>query len=179
MYEPFVQGCVSKPQYQFLERAYNDYRMDSKPCKQGAENQCAVRMSIALGRAGFGLESFQPSSRVHKGGKSCQTNGMAHVLGAEELARFLRQALFAPVVFQPGAKNGCAGAFQTVQRTRGILYFNNCFKRKGETHARGDHIDLFNGLQYYNQIIHPKAGGDETTGGDLFGRADQVWFWQL
>ncbi|MEI8374766.1 MAG: hypothetical protein WCJ35_18230 [Planctomycetota bacterium] len=38
---------------------------------------------------------------------------------------------------------------------------------------------LFNGQQYYNQIIHPHAGGNETTGGNLFGRADQVWFWHL
>jgi hypothetical protein len=45
--------------------------------------------------------------------------------------------------------------------------------------ARGDHIDLFDGEQYFNQIIPPEAGGDETTGGSLFARADAVRFWPL
>jgi hypothetical protein len=180
MYNVFIEQCVIRPQYVFLERAYNDYRTNSRPCRRGAANQCAVRMSIALGRAGFGLEAFQPRARVHSGDGACQTDGIPHVLGAEELAVFLRRTLGPPIPFRQTAPGqGCASAFESIQGQRGILYFDNCFTRAGETARSGDHIDLFNGRQYFNQIIHPQAGGDELTGGSLFGRAGQVWFWPL
>jgi hypothetical protein len=180
MYEPYIQQCVMSPQYRLMERAYNDYRANSRPCQRGATNQCAVRMSIALYRAGFGLESFPRRDRVHSGNGNCETNGAAHVLGALELARFLREALGDPQTFSPARRGrGCAAAFNEIRPAHGIVYFNNCFRREGEATAQGDHIDLFNGAQYFNQILRPRAAGDETTGGDLFGRADGVWFWPL
>jgi hypothetical protein len=180
MYEPFILQCVVRPQYALMQRAYDAYRANSRPCQRGATNQCAVRMSIALGRSGFGLESFSPRNRVHSGNGACQTDGMSHVLGAEELAKFLERALSAPTKIRPQrAGGGCAHAFSQIQGQTGILYFNNCFTRAGSAAQVGDHIDLFTGQQYYNQIIHPRAGGDESTGGSLFGRADQVWFWRL
>jgi hypothetical protein len=180
MYEPFIQQCVVRPQYALLQRGYEAYRSNSLPCQRGVTNQCAVRMSIALGRAGFGLESFTPRARVHSGNGACHTDGMEHVLGAEELARFLERTLGAPTKIRPQRTGGgCAHAYGQVRGQTGILYFNNCFTRAGSTVQTGDHIDLFTGTQYYNQIIHPSAGGNETTGGDLFGRADQVWFWRI
>jgi hypothetical protein len=180
MYEPFIFQCVVRPAYELLQRGYEAYRVNSLPCRRGVTNQCAVRMSIALGRAGFGLESFTPPARVHSGNGACATDGMAHVLGAHELAVFLKRTLGDPLVIRPAtAGGGCAHAYAQLRGNNGIVYFNNCFVREGTTDQVGDHIDLFNGRQYYNQIIHPSAGGDETTGGSLFGRADQVWFWRL
>lgn len=165
MYEIFVSACVSRPQYALLARGYNDYLVNSRPCQRGATNQCAVRMSIALGRAGFGLESFHPQNRVHSGNGHCQTNGVKHVLGANELAQFLSRDMASPSRIQPGAgQRGCQNAFQEIRGRRGIVYFNNCFTHQGATRQTGDHIDLFDGEQYFNQIIHPRAGGDETTG---------------
>ena len=179
MYEVFLEEC-ERPQYQYLAAAYEDYRANSRPCMRGAPNQCAVRMSIALGRSGFGLESFRPRDRVHSGNGNCQTNGLKHVLGANELARWLTDSLADPVIIRPqGGAQGCAHAAQELSGRKGIIYFNNCFAREPGGPQVGDHIDLFTGTQYYNQIIHPQAGGDETTGGSLFGRADQVWFWTL
>ena len=180
MWEVFVQQCVARPQYSLLERGYNDYRSNSRPCQRGATNQCAVRMSLALGRAGFGLESFTPRTRVHSGNGACQTNGLEHVLGALELATYLERSLGAPQNWRERTPNGgCAFVYALIQGQTGILYFNNCFTREGSTVRQGDHIDLFNGRQYFNEIIHPRAGGDETTGGSLFGRADGVRFWRL
>jgi len=180
MYEVFVHQCVIRPQYQFLKQAYDTYLLDEgKPCQAGVSNQCAVRMSIALGRSGFGLESFQPRSRVHDGVR-CRTDGIAHVLGANELAQFLTRALFPPEQFSESKKGeGCASAYDKITGRKGIVYFNNCFTRGGETKKVGDHIDLFTGTQYYNQVIHPKAGGDESSVGSLFAAADGVWFWAL
>ncbi len=180
MYEPFVSMCVIRPQYGLLERAYEAYRTNSTPCRRGITNQCAIRMSIALGRAGFGLEGFPRRERVHSGNGRCDTDGMSHVAGANELAVWLRSALGTPQVFRPESpRGGCAQAYSSIRDHTGIVYFNNCFTREGSSVQSGDHIDLFNGTQYYNEIIHPSAGGDETTGGSLFGRADEVWFWEL
>jgi hypothetical protein len=180
MYGPFIFQCVVRPQYALLQRAYEAYRINSRPCGRGVANQCAVRMSIALGRSGFGLEGFTPRDRVHSGNGACVTDGMSHVLAALELARYLRRALGEPFTIRPQpAGRGCAHAFTQIRGQTGIVYFNNCFTREGSSVQTGDHIDLFDGQQYYNQIIHPRAGGDETTGGNLFGRADEVWFWQL
>ncbi len=180
MWERFVDQCVVRPQYQLLSRAYQDYRGNSRPCGRGVPNQCAVRMSMALVRSGFGLESFQPAHRVHSGNGACNTNGVPHVLAALELGHFLRLGLGAPATISPRAHHrGCAHAFEQIRGQKGILYFNNCFTRAGAAVQSGDHIDLFDGQHYFNEIIHPHAGGDETTGGDLFGRADQVWFWRL
>lgn len=180
MYEPFIQQCVIRPQYALMQRAYETYKLDGgRPCQAGVTNQCAVRMSIALGRSGFGLESFNPRNRVHHG-ITCKTDGVEHVLGAEELARFLQWSLFAPSIYREKKKGGgCADAYSQISPSKGILYFNNCFTRGGEAKKVGDHIDLFNGTQYYNQIIHPKAGGNESSIGDLFAAADAVWFWTL
>ena len=180
MYEPFLTMCVLRPQFGLLQRAYETYLGNSAPCQRGITNQCAIRMSIALGRAGFGLEGFQPRNRVHSGDRRCGTDGMSHVAGANELALWLRSALGRPQVIRPERSGGgCAHAFEQLRGHNGIVYFNNCFRREGSTAQSGDHIDLFNGRQYYNQILHPHAGGDETTGGSLFGRADEVWFWEL
>lgn len=180
MWDVLVHQCVTRPRYADLQRGYDDYRINSRPCQRGGENQCAVRMSLALGRSGFGLESFTPRARVHDGGQSCGTNGLRHVLGAEELARFLARVLGSPEPYRPLRQGGgCGDAFARIRGRTGIIYFNNCFTRAGSTMRVGDHIDLFNGRQYYNEIIHPRAGGDETTGGSLFQRTDQVWFWAV
>jgi len=177
MYEVFVQQCVMRPQYLHLRRAYETYKLDhGLPCKGGVKNQCAVRMSIALARSGFGLESFEPRARVHKGVK-CQTDGIPHVLGAEELANFLSKTLFKPTAYSAAKKGGCASAYEQVSGRTGILYFNDCFKR--DDGSAGDHIDLFDGSKYYNQILHPKAGGNESSIGNLFAASNRVWFWQL
>src|SRR5689334_5028070 len=86
----FVEQCVVRPSATLLEKAYQDYLTDSAPCKvPSVKNQCAVRMSIALARCGFGLESFSPQNRVHRNRSSCQ-QAIPHVLGANELARFLK-----------------------------------------------------------------------------------------
>lgn len=179
-YQPFISMCVGRPQYGLLQRAYDEYVGNSAPCGRGITNQCAVRMSIALGRSGFGLEGFPDRSRVHSGNGQCNTGGMPHVLGAHELAVWLSRSLGSPLIIRPeGGGTGCAHAFAQIRGKRGIVYFNDCFRRGGSTVQTGDHIDLFNGTQYYNQVLHPRAGGDETTGGDLFGRSNQVWFWEL
>lgn len=173
-----VQQCVARPPYS--DRGYNDYGSNPRSCQRGATDQCAVRMSLALGRAGFGLESSTPRTRVLSGNGACQTNGLEHALGAVELATHLERSPGAPQSWRERTPNGgCAFVCALIQGQTGILDFNNCFTREGSTVRQGDHIDLFHGRQYYNEIIHPRAAGGETTGGFPFGRAGGVRFWRL
>ena len=164
--------CVEKPSYEPVRRAYDDYRVDPAPCKAGVTNQCAVRMSVALLRSGFSLDAFQPRNRVHQGRRACQLT-VPHVLGAQELANYLRQIWGSVEQFRGATLSNAQTA---LNGRRGILYFNNCFRREQGGAMVGDHIDLWTGTQYYNQIIHVGAGGDARAGSPLFNRADAVWF---
>ncbi len=174
-WEPLVDACYMKPPFQFMKMAYEDYRIDSAPCKAGVTNQCAVRMSVALERSGFSLDAFDPARRVHRGRPACQLS-VQHVLGARELIRYLRNLWGPPERFRGRSVNTAAAA---IAGRNGIVYFDNCFTREGEETATGDHIDLWNGSTYYNQIIHVGAGGDARAGTPLFGRSQEVWFFPL
>ena len=159
-----------------MNRGYQDYIIDSAPCKAGVTNQCAVRMSVALERCGFSLSAFDPPNRVHSGRSRCHLD-RPHVLGAKELARYLSRMWGEPEKFRGSAAHS---ANETLAERRGVIYFNNCFKRKKtDTVRKGDHIDLWTGSQYYNNIIHVGAGGDARSGARLFRRSDAVWFFPL
>ncbi len=170
-----VRMSAVKPAYSLLQLAYFDYRADPAPCKAGVTNQCAVRMSIALCRCGFGMDAFSPQARVHRGRRACGPT-MPHVLGAGELASYLRSLWGAPTLYR-GAT--LADARAGVLGRKGVIYFNNCFSREDDGPRVGDHIDLWTGDRYYNDVIHVPAGGDAAAGTSLFGRADAVWFFDL
>ena len=166
---------VVRPSYSMMERAYRDYATDSAPCKDPAiTNQCAVRLSVALSRCGVDLLGFPDRRRVHSGRQRCRLD-RDHVVGAEELGRYLLGILGAPRRFNAQQADDARGA---LAGQRGIIYFNNCFRRSTGAQT-GDHIDLFDGNRYYNEIIRVGAGGDAGTRTDLFHRANQVWFLPL
>ncbi|MCW5959343.1 MAG: hypothetical protein KIS76_04220 [Pyrinomonadaceae bacterium] len=174
-YDSLVNYCVTKPSYQLMNRAYQDYLVDSAPCKAGVTNQCAVRMSVALERCGFSLSAFDPQNRVHSGRARCLLD-VPHVLGANELARYLSRFWGAPERFNGSA---ASSAGESLNGRTGVIYFDNCFRREAGGPKTGDHIDLWTGTQYYNQIIHVGAGGDAGAGTGLFGRSEAIWFFPL
>ena len=153
---------VERPPFGLLNVVYGGYYNDPAPCKhEHIPNQCAVRLSLAMVRCGFSIELFEPQSRVHRGRPACQLDD-AHIVGADELHRFFMY------VWDTGIKG-----------KPGIVYFDNCFKRAGESARRGDHIDLWTGEKIYNQLLYLKAGGNTTPKTDLFARADFVRFFWL
>lgn len=174
-YANLADVCVVQPAYQLMEMAYEDYRIDSAPCKAGVTNQCAVRMSVALERCGFSLNAFDPARRVHRGRSRCVLS-IQHVLGANELAKYLKRIWGDPIKFRGRSKDT---AQESLAGRKGVIYFNNCFRRAGQASKRGDHIDLWNGEKYYNQIINVGAGGDANPEARLFGRSNAVWFFPL
>ena len=171
-WDVLVNYSTMFPPYYLMERAYEDYRHNAKPAGLHPSNQCAVRMSVALGRCGFTLDYFPVQHRIH----TSPDVPVSFVQGAHELASYLGNTWGRPQKFKQNLR--IVGA--SLKNKTGIVYFNNCFQRKGETVKQGDHIDLWNGSTYYNRIYKVKAGEeDRLSGGDLFGLSDEVWFFPL
>jgi hypothetical protein len=113
------------------------------------ENQCAIRMGVALDRAGMELRGFR--------GARCWFGHRGHTLRAEELANWLRTQ---SRILSRVAKTKNAVHTQFAGK-KGIAFFKDGWPRGG------DHIDVWNG---------ERLGGGQL---DYFSRAKEVWFWEL
>jgi len=127
---------------------------DLFPCSNGGasnfDNQCAIRLGIALEKSGVSLKSFR--------GERCWF-GHGHVLRAQELADWLRHGTVAVGVPEI-ARNTTYASYST---RAGIVFFRN-FWGSGN---QGDHIDLWNGSSM-------PGPGDHHS---YFKRSEEVWFW--
>ncbi len=144
----------------------------------GFDNQCAIRLSVALHAAGVPMESFRGAYVLIKSQRAA--------VRAEELAAWLKlQAL-------PGvasAENVTGEKWQEKIKGRtGIVFFANYWARPGETkHPTGDHIDLWNGNRL--TISSPEGlavtvlrFGLGVTSGPGFsdlGKATSILFWEI
>lgn len=166
---------VFRPSAILMNRAYSDYKRDSSPCKQlGQRNQCAIRMSIALGRCGFSIDAYSSPNSIHRDANVCRIS-IPHVNSAITLATYIKRIMGNPRTFRGQAKDEVA---QTLAGQKGIIYFSKCYDRNNGT--RGNHIDWWNGSQYFNQIIHISAGGSATASSNLFSNSeDFIWFFPL
>ena len=131
------------------------------PCrdKHGAvhaalENQCAIRLGIALQAAGVKTDSV-PGTRCWNG------HGRKHIL---------RVLDFIPWIEAKSTQIGCKKKVVHKNVThadflakKGICYFQNFYG----TNNQGDHLDLWNGTRI--------AKGDL----DYFERSEEVWFWEM
>lgn len=108
-----------------FERLWTSYPTVRSPCDQGYENQCALRVSIALIGAGFALSDYDEPRCRH-----------GHARGAESLAQHLWQ-----VVGRPDVGSGRQARTRVLNR-RGIVFFRNI---EGFRQGQGDHIDLWDG----------------------------------
>ncbi|WP_250654699.1 type VI secretion system amidase effector protein Tae4 [Alkalimarinus coralli] len=114
------------------------------------ENQCAIRMGVALSASGVSLSSFR-SAKCWHGHKN-------HVLRAQELADWLA---FGGGSFGRPAIHKSAKASSFINS--GIVFFKNFWGRGNQ----GDHIDLWDGQRM--------TKGDAS----YFGYAEEVWFWRI
>jgi hypothetical protein len=102
------------------------YPSTQHPCGDGWENQCAIRMSIALEGAGFSLANYSDPKCSH-----------GHARGAESLANHLWRTLGRPQVFASPS-----GAKSSLLSKRGIIFFKDI---AGFRNGTGDHIDCWDG----------------------------------
>lgn len=165
---------TTKTAFSLMRDVYENFRgANRRPCKNPSiTNQCAVRMSLALYRSGFTFEDFPNQRRIHQGRTACQLGDEPHLVGANELHSYLLQ------VWEPGLRGTGSSIVSQIQGQLGILYFNNCFHRSSDPEGtnRGDHIDLWNGSQIYNDVL---SVGDDGRTSNLFSRADFVRFFRL
>lgn len=165
---------IARPSYFKLKDYFDEYLSDSQPCKFGYKNQCAIRLSLALSKCGMTFERFTDQKRIHQGRKDCKLGDVPHIVGAEELKDFLAG------VWDTGLKDKSSVMRDKILFTRGIIYFNDCFKRgEDDPGTSGDHIDLWTGTKYYNQVLGISAGGNARAKTDLFSRANCVQFFWL
>ncbi len=116
------------------------------------ENQCAIRMGVALNLVKISLQ----------GTRRCWFKGhVGHVLAAEELGRWLdeRPSLVGKTQkLRPGKD-----ALPKVTGKKGILMCMNFWG----TGNRGDHIDVWDG----SKMKHGRS--------DYITASEEVWFWEL
>ncbi|WP_339527603.1 type VI secretion system amidase effector protein Tae4 [Pseudomonas mucidolens] len=148
---------MAKPSFINLWNSYPPYSPAHPPACDGPwDNQCAIRMSIALN----GEHTIKVNSSTYTEPKCAH----GHARGAESLANWLwRHHLGRPTIL-----TGSAEDRRTLQQKTGIIFFKDCFRRYGEsTEARsGDHIDVWRRGQTgsYDDPAHASR---------------QVWFWEL
>lgn len=116
------------------------------------DNQCAIRMSVALADSGINLDSFTGEFCWHKHGKR-------HVLRAQELADWIasKSLLFGNIDKKVSVTD------KYFKGKLGVVFFRNFWG----TGNQGDHIDLWYG-------DHMARGAS-----DYFIKSEEVWFWQL
>lgn len=121
--------------------------LGSRPCN--FDNQCAIRMGVALQKSKVNMNSF-------KGARCWHGHTPKHILRAQELANWIKDR---PSSFgkRKVYKNVSSSDFTG---KKGIVFIKDGW---GPT----DHIDVWNGALM--------KGGSL----DYFSKGKEVWFWQL
>ncbi len=106
-----------------VELLWINYPLVQKPCNQPFENQCAIRVSVALEKCGFPLTGYTEPKCKH-----------GHARGAEALANYLTK-----VAGKPFVSIGTEGFSDKLTIEQGIIFFKDIEGFRG---GIGDHIDL-------------------------------------
>jgi Type VI secretion system (T6SS), amidase effector protein 4 len=138
------------------------------PCRDpSAKNQCAVRLSMAIeGNSPGFIDEFEPQNRVHRDRVTCN-NLPPHVLGAAELGRYLIYKWGAPYTYRSPEQMRLVR--QVLKDRYGVVWFINCYKN--EAGNLSDHIDMWNGYHYMNELLKESAGGNASAADDLFSKS--------
>lgn len=159
---------------------------DSKPyidvnsgkVPSGYENQCAIKVSVALHAAGVPLTTFD--------GAAVTVNRTRAAVRAQELAAWLRRAQIPGL---PAVPESIAGAdWQTkIHRRTGIIFFADYWLRPGEKTPSGDHVDLWNGSRLTASGLEGALvtfarfglGLDSGFGFSDLGKSKVILFWEV
>ncbi len=142
---------------------------EAHPCRKpdgtwepSLDNQCAIKMSIALAGAGINMSACSERKCWFKGHKN-------HVLVAQKLADWLSRSaqLGTPKKFI--RRQTKEAVFQqtvvsAINGKQGIVFCQNFWGANNQ----GDHLDVWNGLAMSGNLLH-----------DYFGRSANVWFWEI
>jgi len=134
---------------------------NDSPCSSASgtpnfENQCAIRLGVALAGAGVSLSGYTGAFCWHKHGKQ-------HPLRVNDMQKWLSGSrVFGKPEVTRSAKTGQISNGPYMGRT-GIVMWVNFWG----TNNQGDHIDLWDGAR----IAHGAL--------DYFSRSEEVHFWPV
>jgi len=139
---------------------------DDFPCKNGGgenafDNQCAIRVGVALEAAGVSTKAF-------KGVRCWHDHKPGHILRAEELANWLKSS---SSPFKQMIQCDASEGFSKVKGKKGIIFFKDYYGPNNQ----GDHIDLWNGdrlTRYRTWIEFALRNGSHYS-------KSTVWFWPV
>ena len=134
---------------------------ESHPCHDSKgnvhaalENQCAIRLGLALQGAGVKTESV-PGARCWNG------HSRKHILRVLDLVPWIEKNATTIGCKKKTVHKGVT--YSDFAGKKGIAYFQNFYGRNNQ----GDHIDLWNGHQIAKGAL------------DYFERSEEVWFWEM
>lgn len=151
----------------------------------GYENQCAIKVSVAIHGIGVQMKSFR--------GAAEKVNGLPVALLASQLAAWLKLQPFCGL---PKAPENVAGDnWQAKIRGRtGIVHFADYWARNESERAidkpTGDHVDLWNrsrltatGRSFFSTLGRRlgigSVGGGRAWGYSDLGRSSEILFWEI
>lgn len=157
-------------------KPYVDARTGAVPT--GYENQCAIKVSIALVAAGEKLTSFR--------GAAVTVNSEKAAIRAQELAEWLKKERIQGLAPIPESIAGADWESKIKKRT-GIVYFADYWLRSGEKVPSGDHIDLWNGSRLTASglegvlvtIARFGLGIESGPGFSDLGKSKSILFWEV
>ena len=144
---------------------------------EGFDNQCAIKISLALLEAGVKLERFKGAVVFIKGARIA--------IRAQELAEWLK------IQSVPGiapAETITGERWESKIRGRtGIVYFADYWTRGNEKLPTGDHIDLWNGSRMTASGVEGVAvtflrfglGIESGPWFSSLNKAKTIWFWEV
>lgn len=143
----------------------------------GFDNQCAIKLSVALHATGIDLASFKGASVRVAAGKAA--------IRAEELGAWLRvqhiDGMLGPIDITG------ADWQDKIKGKHGIVAFDNYWTRPGEKTPTGDHIDLWDGSSLTSSGLAGMAvsfarftlGMRSGPGFSDLGKATRITFWEI
>ena len=166
-------GTPKIPSAARLKQEYDRFLLcGGAPCQNSnsngrIRNQCAIRLSIALGRAGIGFHMrAAPGVRLivhaannrHCGGHI----EVPHDARAQRLYNHLN-SFWRFTTYRLSRQLSGADVYNTVFRKPGIVFFDDLTGSRASDSAGGDHIDFFDGERIMNDKLN-YATPDEPRG---------------
>ena len=135
--------------------AFVDVR--GKPCRRGITHQCAIRMTIALGRCdiGFELNAARPGDLyVHRAGSGICGGHIdtAHDASAGRVFRYIRR-FWTFRSFDLNKDLTGRSVYERIKGSPAIIFFH-------KLSIGGNHIDFFNGDRIMNDQLNYAAPGE-------------------
>ncbi|MET1080296.1 MAG: type VI secretion system amidase effector protein Tae4 [Pseudomonas sp.] len=158
------------------KKPYIDSETGKPPA--GYDNQCAIKVSVALEGAGFSLKNYK--------GAAVSLGATRAAIRAQEMAKWLAgqkiDGIEAPIDI-----TGKDWESKIKGRT-GIVYFADYWARPGEKAPTGDHIDLWNGSRLTASGLEGVAVAIARFGFGInsvpdawsdLGAATKIMFWEV